>query len=697
MRRLNIGFRLWAAFVLAISIATASDEGLVAWWAFDEGEGEATLDSASAISDPIQGNFRHIGGARGSALKFDGFTTRIIRPAGKAPRIRSAFTVEAWVAPQAYPWSWCAIANQERDHEAGWFFGLDELGHIGLHVAVGGKWRVCRSGEGIPFMEAWSHVAGTFDPSSGITIYINGQKAGRLSVKGKMNPARGVELQIGRNQTLLPPAALVREDVAFSTSCSFDGIVDELKIYNRALTAEEIERAYRATKPEGPPSLEWRKLPRVTGGPRRFGAVHTRLEFYQEWDALWPVADHPDIIVNFDEIDGKMVFWRGTNYNMNLVTENGRWVGDQSGEGGFGDVIGCCEHMSDKQCRYTHVRMIENHDARVVVHWRYALNDVLYRIASTDPITGWGDWADEYYYIYPDGVATRFAMIHGSADAYSLTEPATYNQPGEKAEDNVDMAAATLANMEGVIRTYTWDPWPGSGRIAADFDNPVPNANIDVVNFKSTNKPFYIYEPGVRIIPYGGGLVELRSEYSHFPTWNHWPVSQAPSDGRFALAPDRVSSSAILSPEPPMKREREGGPLEARFIMGLTDQPIEKLAPLARSWLQAPDLQGASAAFKVEGYCRNERAFILYKETDEPAALEFRIAASEDSPVVNPAFVIHNWGDADVRLKIDGLEIPQGRNFRYGHHYSLEGTDLVVWIRKESFQPIQVSLVPAGG
>ena len=33
-----------------------------------------------------------------------------------------------------------------------------------------------------------------------------------------------------------------------------------------------------------------------------------------------------------------------------------------------GGVIGCCEHMSDKQNRYAHVRLIESHDARVVVH-----------------------------------------------------------------------------------------------------------------------------------------------------------------------------------------------------------------------------------------------------------------------------------------------------------------------------------------
>lgn len=80
---------------------------------------------------------------------------------------------------------------------------------------------------------------------------------------------------------------------------------------------------------------------------------------------------------------------------MNLVTENGKRIGNQSAET-FADM-GCMEHMSDKQDRYSHVRIIENHAARVVIHWRYALCDITYQIANINPITNWGDWTDEYY------------------------------------------------------------------------------------------------------------------------------------------------------------------------------------------------------------------------------------------------------------------------------------------------------------
>ncbi|MHC4343365.1 MAG: LamG domain-containing protein [Planctomycetota bacterium] len=673
---------------------SAADEGLVAWWKFDEGSGRTGVDSISGLQDTIKGNFRYIEGVSGSAIKSDGFTTRVIRKAADVPRLTDEFTVEAWIAPQAYPWNWCAIVNQEKEHQAGYFLGIDVIGHVGLHLAIDGKWYECTSEDTVPFMEKWSHIAGTFDKEAGISVYIDGKVAGKLPVKGNLASTGDIELQIGRNQQdmMMDPELLVRPRVNFPLSYSFDGIIDELKIYDRALSASQIEQAYKATKPKGRPPLKWRKLPEVASGPSRFGAVYCKLKFYPEWDALWRVHEHPDIVVSFDEGPYKMVFWRGTNYNMNLVTEDGKWVGDQSAERGGGGTIGCCEHMSDKQCRYAHVRIIENHDARVVVHWRYALCDVLYKIARENRVTGWGAWADEYYYIYPDGVAVRYFQVHG-LNGCSITEPAALNNPGEKAEDNLHVDALTTANMKGEIRSHSWDPWPSSGGTAAPFTNALPNANISVVNFKSVSKPYYVYEPGTRIIPYGGGIKEVRTEYSKFPTWNHWPVSLDPSDGHYPVVADRVTSSAVTSPEPPMK-PRGDGSVEGRFIMGLTDKPIEKLSPLARSWLQPAKLKIISKGFHSEGYSRDQRAFLLSRKAGKEAGVEFELAASEESPVVNPAFVIKNWGEADVGLKINGRNVNRGRIFRFGYRHSLEGGDLVVWLMIESVEPVRILLSP---
>ncbi len=54
--------------------------------------------------------------------------------------------MEAWIAPQAYPWNWSAIVEQ-RDR---YFFGLDETGHIGLRVFLDDHWRECVSAAQVP-------------------------------------------------------------------------------------------------------------------------------------------------------------------------------------------------------------------------------------------------------------------------------------------------------------------------------------------------------------------------------------------------------------------------------------------------------------------------------------------------------------------------------------------------------------------
>jgi len=350
--------------------------------------------------------------------------------------------------------------------------------------------------------------------------------------------------------------------------------------------------------------------------------------------------------------------------------------------------------MSDKQARYAHVRLIEESPARVVVHWRYALTDVLYNIGERDPITGWGDWADEYYTIYPDGLAVRHFLVHGPQKRYSITEPATLNNPGEKAEDNVSIEAATLANMDGEIRTFSWDKWPSDGGIRGEFFNPVPKANIAIVNTNSRFKPVYIYEPPTLIIPYGGGAIETRPWFSKFPIWNHWPVSQIPSDGRPALALDRVSSSAILSPEPPETKRARDGAVEGRFLMGLTSEPITAMVTVARAWLQPAELKILGKDFASDGYSRDDRAYHLHRLSQRDAKLEFVIQASERSPAFNPAFVIDGWDQRGAALLLNGKRAVDGKDFRVGHIDQLESSRLVVWMRRQITAPSTVSLTP---
>jgi hypothetical protein len=143
-------------------------------------KGGAVVESLKQTEDVIQGNYTFVNGVRGEGIKFDGFTTRITRKSN-LPEIHKAVTFESWIAPQAYPWNWKVIVEQENRY----FFGLDATGHIGLRVFIDDQWRECVSATQVPFMQ-WSHVAASFDPKRGLALYINGREAGRLLVAGHL-------------------------------------------------------------------------------------------------------------------------------------------------------------------------------------------------------------------------------------------------------------------------------------------------------------------------------------------------------------------------------------------------------------------------------------------------------------------------------------------------------------------------------
>jgi len=653
------------------SVSAFAQKEPAMWWKFEQEKGRTTTEGIGRIKDEITGNFKYVGGVSGNGLRFDGFTTSIVRDAGKALRLEDAFTIEAWIALGAYPWNWCPIVSQSEEGKSGYYFGIDSQGYFGLRGSVKGKWIECRSQQSAGFqigleMRRWYHIAAVFDPTSGIRLYQNGKVAGSLDIKGQVDFARDLDVLIGRNHKPMAPTHPVRTWATFPSWYSLDGIIDEVRVYNCALSGEEIRREYKKNRPKGKPDIAARPFPTVQN-TNRFGAFYTKLKYYEEWDALWRIGDSPDIAVTFDQQPIKVMFWRGSRYSPCWVTENNKWMADQSRETGenwnapksrWEVPTGCCEHMSDAQCRYSHVRLIESNDARVVVHWRYALIDVLYRQSGVDPATGWGYWGDEMYTIYPDGAGVRH-VIRGEND---WQETIFFSAPGTRPEDNCELEAITLANLKGQSKSYSWE----KGFPKFDLDKPL----IQMTNLKSRYRPFMIFRPGSKMGVFGG---EVRPEYSHFPWWNHWPVAQAISDGRYAQAADRMAHSSLAWVEP----------VDNVAIYGMTNKPAASLVKLAKSWIYPAKLKVKSDGFVSEGYDFTERAYTFISKNGS-GVLEFELAASEESPLVNPAFVIKNWGEKDATLKINGNKVKRGKDVRFGHSHTLEGSDLVVWLKMET-------------
>jgi hypothetical protein len=463
---------------------------LAAWWRFDEGAGSTTREGKSGALCEIGGpKSLWKAGVLGTALQFDGYDSAVVLDKDKAPSIGDGLTLEAWIAIGAYPWNWAPIVHQSRWRDKGYYLGVDKSGHLGLKVSVGGKWEEVTSSAAIELYR-WTHVAGTFDKASGkMSIYIDGKEVGLRSVSKEGISVADTDVIIGRNSKKLRPTDPVRRDATLPTLYGFDGLIDEVKIYWQAASGSEIwgyEKSEPSDLQRNEPAMQKRVLPSGPSDVGRFGAYYAKLSYYETWDNLWRVSEHPDVVVKFDELPVSVVFWRGTSYGAGWVTENNKWMSDQSVEEGADEIVGCGEHMSDKQCRHSHVRIIENSDARVVVHWRYAVVDILYQKPRLDSKTGWSDWVDEYYTIYPDGVGIR-NIKYWSSDYghYCFQDTQFLSGPGTRPEDNIEMSALTVVNSRGESRTLSW-----AGRVPK---NTLRDANIEMVNLKSEYKPFLIF------------------------------------------------------------------------------------------------------------------------------------------------------------------------------------------------------------
>ena len=691
----------------------------VAWWKFDEAEGNFSSENISGTSLEVAGNktlWRK--GVSGTALQFDGYYSYINLPAAKAPKPKEAITLESWVVIGAYPWSYVPIVQQSSDEpevllgiegneafligederedmeepddsfdfvlkeedDTGYFLGLDGYGKPTFKIRVGNKWEQLVA-ESVLARRTWYHVTATYSKDSGLMkVYLDGDKIAEKEVAKADIELANVDIKIGKGKNRRPIRP-VRKNT-FSDSYSLDGLIDEIKIFDIALSDEQVAESYSSYIPNKSKFAEVEMDKRVLpeGENRQeFGAYYTHLKFYDIWDNLWRFSDHPDVVVEFEDNPSKFIFWRGVGYIPMMVNDMGQWYSNEFNEtwnrsGGEG----CQEPMSDKESYNNHARIIENTPARTVVHWRYPLIDVNHVMANFDE-RGWCDWSEWYYYIYPDGIAvkTMHLWTHGERD-HEWQESMAIFGPDQHPEDIIHTKdALAMLNMDGKKVVYDWVNGPPD-----DVAEP-EDQSIQYINYTGEYKPITIGDfQGSNV--YGGEL----TEYAVFPTWNHWPVGQMPSDGRYATYPDRTAHSSLTHVFPSIHDEVFDGPTpyyQKLLLEAMYNKDMDELVPLARSWMKAPEVKDLSGA--TGEYAPGQRAY-CFEKTGE--AISFTIDASEDNPIVNLSFVVTKWNDDSVaKVKLNGDETV----CKQGTIRDTDGTKtLVVWVEKETNKPVNVSI-----
>lgn len=250
---LLIAFLAWNAQP-ADAIIGAVENGLVAYWTFDKDTVKIkteAVDLLSGLAAAVHGDpeLAPAGDCKvGECILFDGSVDRFLVEDSNPPKIDrdwEEITLECWVYINALDDSWNRIISLDdmptNSAVVSLYYDDDDNQH-GFFVRAGGKSTVAAQDnvlEDIP-IEEWLHLTGTYDGDM-VHYYVNGKLEKKYAMKGGKIPKGGLLLGIGDR----------------SDGCDCDtiqGYIDEFRIYDRVLSAAEVENNMKATGLDVSPS-----------------------------------------------------------------------------------------------------------------------------------------------------------------------------------------------------------------------------------------------------------------------------------------------------------------------------------------------------------------------------------------------------------------------------------------------------------
>lgn len=205
-------------------------ENLVIYLPFDEGSGDIVKDRGPfKLEGKLVASPKWVDGKFGKALQFGGAGAGQYVEIAHQPNLDAdtAVTVMSWMFPNTWPHKGACC---------------DQVWGFGVHGGCGGRvqWGLFQEGDlkarfeaaggrldipaPLPEEKKWTHVAITYDNGVG-RLYIDGKMAAEGKGAGALNKS---------NEPLMIAADCERLNYAF------DGIIDEFRMFHRALSEKEI-------------------------------------------------------------------------------------------------------------------------------------------------------------------------------------------------------------------------------------------------------------------------------------------------------------------------------------------------------------------------------------------------------------------------------------------------------------------------
>jgi hypothetical protein len=337
-----------------------------------------SVSASEALALFNYGKARHIDwveGKSGAGLSFDGIDDYAYIPPSSALTsvTQGSFSMEAWVKPADVSGTYRYILSR-----VGYHTGLrrDTTSFkFNVYNTANTEYAASHSTGIVP--NTWYHVAGTFDNATGVlNVYVNGAAGTPATLSGVI-------------KDLSSAAYFVGYGGAGGASYAFNGIVDEVAIYNRTLNGTEVAQHYaagRAKHAEWNPDGKWNSAIKFDGvddfinvssvadlGPyntsKTFGAwvkpnayVATPMTIFNYGDAYWSTTGQYLLTIH------NATTFRGA-YTTNIKNTASNPITWTPGE-------------------WMHLAMVANHDTNEICFYRNGA--LIYTATGISWVTGAG-------------------------------------------------------------------------------------------------------------------------------------------------------------------------------------------------------------------------------------------------------------------------------------------------------------------
>lgn len=404
------------------------------------------------------------------------------------------------------------------------------------------------------------------------------------------------------------------------------------------------------------------------------------------------------VVVEFGK-PWRLVFWSKAQYVGCWDLGGDVWFTPEWLETNSPEDLHCYEPIMDKKLKYSKVDILESGPARAKIHWHYALCNMRYEVFNGNTT------ADEYYTVYPDGIAVRKLVawpgnesdFGGNPNFWELLEYILINGKGIIPEKVVRKEECfTLRNEKGDKISFDWPlPKVPSGAICAFYPQIKDwNCYIGRVHLKDRPDPYVMFVKDQRIFPYQP-CVYCNGDHPPFHVFQgegnvfkHWPATDMENFIGAVEAIGEVGSTAthtsfINCKYSAFPAQRPPRPCTWLFLTGATEEEDDSyLIDLMKSWYNPSQIitgyenkivSGSYGPVLYEGYAFSERAYQFRKIEEKKVCF----AMKPEVDVINPVFRVMGWQAPSASVLIDGRPL-HTRDFRI----QLERDDLFVWINR---------------